>query len=286
MANCALADDSPWFRIPYNNTLTSDPVLNNTIRATAKLIARDGSSGQQGTAFYLGKFNGQHLMMTNFHVMPAGFRECREGAKVYFEMDKPRTFKCTSIIATFPDIETVFFAIHVSKDDEYLFENRGLKFDFQKSYKPGDRLVTAGYGYYKNNKSRLTYENSETCLVVSDPSFPLFMKADDPEVRKTFNAWSFAHSCATSHGDSGSALVSEDTGKVMGLNWAATVRPDEIIKSKTSIFDWIQNKNPLMWSNMSYGVPNKYILMAINKKNNSTLNEFLESNLQQGLAGL
>lgn len=259
-----------WSRIPVNGKLTSTESLNHIIQATARVDLPKSA----GSAFYVGKYQGKHLMMTNFHVMPNS-TDCRD-SRVYFEYFRKR-FRCSSFVAKFKDLETVFFTINVSKANEYIFENLAVKMDFTNDYKPGHRLVIAGYGQHKNTSHYLTYENSQTCMVASDTSKPKFLKVSSGQ--KSFNAYSFAHTCEISDGDSGSAIVSESTGVVIGINWSTSNKKPLDLKNSLTVFDWVEKQNPRVWESTSYGVPAKNILAMIRSTNNVLLNEFVSAQL-------
>lgn len=282
-----------WSRIFFDNTFTNDNILNRIIHATAKIVIPEaetsGMRAQQGTAFYLGKFNGEHLMMTNYHVM-SGSTQCRNfrsgnriQAKIYFETGNRKIFPCLRIIATFENLEATFFTISVPNSEESRFQNLALKFDFKRTYNPGDKLLTAGYGSFNNPHARLTYENSETCMLISNTSEPHWVLFEDQKAHKIFHSWSFSHSCEISPGDSGSPLVSRLTGKVIGLNWATNTSKAVSLQNSATVRNIMLSQDPSMWTDLSYGVPNLSILAAIQVKNDPILNEFINSNLEDSL---
>jgi len=262
-----------WSRQFVNGSLTSTDALNKLIKATARVDLKK----EQGTAFYLGKFNGEHLMLTNFHVMSER-DQCKTGS-IYFEYLK-KSFRCRTIIQKFKDFEATFFTISVSKNYEYMLEDVGLKFDFKNEYKPGHKVVTAGYGTHLNPGNHLTYENSQTCVVATTNFKSNFLNVVREGV--TYGAHSFVHACELSPGDSGSALVSETSGKVIGLNWATSdSKPTELL-SGLNVFNWIDKQVPALWNSMSYAVSATNIQAAIMSSKSVTLNEFSSA---QSLSG-
>ncbi len=257
-----------WSRTTYDGKLTSTEALNSAIKATARVDLKN----EQGSAFYLGKFNGVHLMLTNYHVLSEQ-EVCRTG-KVYFAYLQ-KSFRCGLIIDKFRDLEATFFTIRVDKKDEYRFENIALKFDFVNEYKPGHRLVTAGYGIERNNNGKLTYENSQTCVVATTTYKTVLLTVQSEE--KSYKARSFVHACEISSGDSGSAVISESTGKVVGLNWATSTSKPIALLNSLNVYEWIEKQSNLLWSYMSYAVPGGEIMNAIKASKNVTLNEFVNS---------
>lgn len=257
-----------WSRIPYE-ALTANESLNKVIKATGRI----DTPTQSGTAFYVGKYLDRHIMMTNYHVL-SDQTECTKG-KVYFQYFK-RKFSCYRILAKIKDIEATFFAIRVSKKQEVLFQNLAMKFDFKNNYSVGEKLLVAGYGENLNKKRTLTYENSDTCVVATSTSAPIFQTVHNTD--GTFNAWTFVHACEISHGDSGSAIISERTGKVIGINWATSSEKPIALLNKNTLWDWIRRQVPELWSSLSWGVPNAAILNSIQANKHPALLEFAYSN--------
>lgn len=260
-----------WSREFVNGSLTSTEALNKVIKATARVDLKT----DQGTAFYLGKFNGEHLMLTNYHVM-SDVTQCSRNGKIYFEYLNKK-FRCKAIIAKFKNFEATFFTIHVRKKEEYLLENLALKFDFKNEYKSGHKVVTAGYGIHENSKRKLTYENSQTCVVATTNFQGNFLTVTKESV--TYGAYSFVHACEISPGDSGSALVSETTGKVIGLNWAtAESKPLDLLNTLT-VFDWIEKQVPALWNSMSYAVSATNLQATIMSSDKDILHQFVKAQL-------
>jgi hypothetical protein len=260
-----------WSRVFFNGQLTGDESLNNLIKATARIDLRT----QSGTAFYVGKFLGKHIMVTNNHVL-SDSEECVTDGKIYFQYTNHK-YRCGRIIARFKDLELTFFSIHVAPKDEYLFENLALKFDFAKEHLPGERVITAGYGYHLNPGYRLTYENSPTCLIATPTVTPRFIQVRNDE--GVFNSWSFVNACEISPGDSGSALVDPNSGRVVGVNWATSSAKPMVLQNSYTVYDWIKTQNQMLWPSLSQGIPNSRILQKIRENRHPVLMEFLRANL-------
>jgi hypothetical protein len=260
-----------WSRIFYDGQLTGDEALNSLLKATARIDLKK----QSGTAFYVGKFLDRHIMVTNNHVLSTT-ADCENSGRVYFQY-LDRKFRCSRIISRFKNIELTFFSIRVSAKDEYLFENLALKFDFANEHFPNEKIITAGHGYHLNSNYYLTYENSSTCVIATPTNDPHFLEVKNDS--GTFNAWSFIHACEISPGDSGSAIVSEATGRVIGVNWATSSAKPAILQNSNVVFDWIKTQNPLLWGSLSQGIPNSVILQSIREQKHPVLMEFLRANL-------
>lgn len=265
-----------WSRVQYDGKYTSTDALNKVIAATARVDLKD----QRGTSFYLGQYGEEHLMLTNYHVM-SSVQQCRS-ATVYFRESQKR-FRCGRIVKAFADTESTFFTIRVSTDQTHFIRGKELPFDFSSEYKPGHKLVVAGYGIYGNPKDNLTLESSQTCVVVSTTFAPRKLSIKSKSDNKVYTAYSFAHACEISNGDSGAALMSEITGKVVGLNWAtSTAKPTDLLKSPT-VFDWIEKNDPRIWNSLSYGIPALNIAVNIHNSDDILLKQFVQANVAENL---
>ena len=260
-----------WSRLPYSEIKVPTDSLLKALSATAQINVRDGNAG---TSFYLGKVGDHHLMVTNYHVMST-LKECKKTTGK-FTVAKKR-FRCQRILNAIPHTETTFFTIGISENDGI----EPLMFDFINEYKPGHKIVVAGYGEHKNFPSKLTYDNSPTCVVATSTFKPKFLSS--LEDSKIYSAYSFVHACEISRGDSGAALLSESTGKVIGVNWATSTRKASELQFSNTVLDWIENNDSRMWSSMSYGVPALEILNALRQSKEPILHEFISMTLASPL---
>src|SRR5690606_26749516 len=97
-------------------------------------------------------------------------------------------------------------------------------------------------------------------------------------VENRYKAWAFLHACETSSGDSGSVIVSERTGKIVGLTWATSQNKDTNMKNSNTVFDWIETQDSRLWESMSLAVPTKLIMNEIFTSKNQTLLSFVDRN--------
>ncbi len=264
-ASVQLQIGEEWSRQKLINSRPTNYHLNRLIRATARVKTKDSI----GSAVYLGKFGEHHLMMTNHHVINS---DCRgKEIEIRFEALGVKT-KCLRILAKYPQLETTFFTINVSHRYRSLFESLAMEIDFN-DVEAGEKLVTAGYGNHLNKSSVLTYEDSKTCVVATPSKSSRFVR-----VNKQYQAWTFLHACETSTGDSGSVIVSERTGKVVGLVWATSMNKHTDLKNSNTVFDWIARQDPRMWENLSLAVPTRFIMNEIFVSKNATLLSWVEQN--------
>lgn len=232
-----------WGRKSY--THESVTKISPNIREQAKAVARfDG-----GTAFYLGKFDGKHLMATNHHVLP-GALKCYSFNWVSFILIDD-FFSCKNFIATFSDVELTIFELKVKPEDEIALKGLGIK--LLDSPKDTERLYGIGYGF-QNNPMRKS-------LLVSDDEHCKFFSSEtryikDPDTINTANyqVWSRPVGCDFSHGDSGSPVLNE-LGEFVGINWTGGAPKPSKVQDSRYLDEILGSQDPEIWENLSYIVP-------------------------------
>lgn len=235
------------------------------LNLTARIDSEKG-----GTAFYVGKYAGYYLMITNYHTFSEQI--CANSkTQIYFQQLKQR-LRCQKLIAQFKDIEVTFFAIRIPDSLKPYFETHQLKFDFQKSAQLREPLLTAGFGDYQNTSRRLTFEDSSHCMVLTDPLQPRFIQATGTP----FGAWSFVHGCEISSGDSGSAVLNRNTNKIVGINWATHADKSQDEENYKQIENFIQTQSPKLWTSFSLVTP----AWVIKKYVQEYTEQFLLENVQ------
>jgi len=66
--------------------------------------------------------------------------------------------------------------------------------------------------------------------------------------------WAFAVGCDASDGDSGSPIVTRDTGDIIGILWGAAPKTP-IVQSSQSLDNMIKENSPAIWKDLNYAVP-------------------------------
>ncbi|MEN9723410.1 MAG: Trypsin-like peptidase domain [Pseudomonadota bacterium] len=201
-----------------------------------------------GTAFYLGKFAGKHLMGTNHHVQPS--MSCQGSAR--FQVLE-KSFPCKQVIGHWPAIDFALFEISVSALDEPLMLAIGQSFQFDRPLVAGQALLTMGFGVAQNPGRRLVFNQDHDCKVFSGDF--RFMSDPDEFNPGSYQAWSFANGCDVSHGDSGSAMVDRDTGEIIGIIWTGRIPKSREAQSSAILGEWLRTQDPQIWTQMSYAVP-------------------------------
>ena len=89
----------------------------------------------------------------------------------------------------------------------------------------------------------------------------------DPDTLNTesYSAWSFAHGCDTSHGDSGSAIVDRATGRPIGIHWTGKVPKSSRVRTSGYLADLLASPSDDVWSELGYAVPAAKIKEVVSK---------------------
>src|SRR5690606_2483014 len=81
-----------------------------------------------------------------------------------------------------------------------------------------------------------------------------FMADPDTINPGPYRAWSFAHGCDISHGDSGSAFFSRESGEMIGIVWTAATPKDPLIRTRDYL-DSLRPTDEAIWTKLGYTVP-------------------------------
>lgn len=258
----------------YRQLLLSNPfaAINDTYRigdewgkkpVTAEILAKatpafrraalaTASTGS-ATAFYLGEFNGQLVVASNHHVFPqAG--SCL-GRTINFAALGVKG-RCSTFYGSWPEIDLSLFAIKVAGPAEAgKLNSVGRNFDFANPLAMEMPLVTIGFGV-GNNPNHLMMANQDAdCKVFSREGESRFMADPDTINPGEYKAWSFANGCDVSHGDSGSAMVDRNTGRVVGIIWTGKIPKSPQAQSSAHLQELLRNPTEEIWTELSYSVP-------------------------------
>lgn len=240
---------STWGKHPVSSVdLTENSAVARAVSATGSL--------RGATTFYLGTFNGRHVIATNRHVCPTAQR-C---------LEKPVTFPVLGITTNvseyyggWPDIDLALLAVSLTPSEASALDTVGRNFDFNASLHAGEPLVTAGFGVYRNEARRLVVGYDRDCRVFSAANDFRFMLDPDRINPSRSQVWSFANGCDISHGDSGSALVDRDTGDVVGILWTGAFPKTDDAQDSDNLESWLAAGAPEIWTQLNYGVPARKI---------------------------
>ncbi|MDC1174408.1 serine protease [Bacteriovoracaceae bacterium] len=232
----------------------------------APSVGRAVTFQNKGTAFYIGKHNGEYLVATNAHVL-TNVPFCQMGPmlspRFYFE-DFADGLYCRQIIGSWKEIDLAIISLRVSRDQEYFFDRKEeFKFHKSASVDKFTELVTFGHGEVNNPSYKLTYDDSSDCKVLSQTNrFRSVLKEDDPLKHKIP---SFATGCDISRGDSGSPVIDKSNGTLLGIIWGTRNKKPLKIKSSAYIHLLSEQNHEDIWKYMSYAIPTKEIFDRVEK---------------------
>lgn len=218
-------------------------IFRNAVQSTARF--------RHGTAFYLGKFNDRHLMATNSHVSSSD--KCFGEVAAFPFLENVWAF-CAEIIGRWTDIDILIFEVEVDwPEDEEALSRVGMNFSYDEPPQMGRKLLTAGFGGAGNPHGKMTIGKDNDCIVFSDEI--RFLRDPDEQAPNSHRVWSFANGCDVSHGDSGSAMVDQDTGDVRGIIWTTKTPKDARVRDPSFLKEMIDHQDERIWSEISYAVP-------------------------------
>lgn len=219
---------------------------------TALRTAKFGSFLGSGTAFYLGKFNGKHIMASNYHVISTA-QDCQQGRAEFTMINK--IFKCEEFLGSWSDVDYSLVAIKVKPEDEASLKGLGENMTWTSKPYKGQKLLTIGHGFANNSSQKLVSNQDDDCITYSKDDDVRFMADPDDVNPGPYKAWSFANGCDVSHGDSGSAMVDRDTGETVGIIWTGRIPKDTKVQDPTYLADIYHQNSEDVWKQLSYAVP-------------------------------
>jgi hypothetical protein len=229
---------------------------------TALVYYRDRDLQKVGTAFFVGRLKGKPLFLTNEHVLNKvncslsqihffdrqGFRQSAYCEKIYFSYGE----------STESDV-TLF---SLSERWSHMLPQDLLELDFHYSPHPGDQLAQVGFGQKIRLPSGLEtrerfylklpmqLETGEDC-VLSSAAGRLFktLMPKEREGRDYIVDFAFATGCSIRSGDSGSAVLNLNTGKIIGLFYSG-VTINQV--SRDVWKQWVGTQHPGVWQRGSF----------------------------------
>ncbi|MCO4756107.1 MAG: trypsin-like peptidase domain-containing protein [Bacteriovoracaceae bacterium] len=232
---------SAWSKLPITHeTLNSLPEnLRTSSLSTAKFLG--------GTSFYLGKFDGRHVMATNYHVLPSPLN-CYGLNRAHFPIFN-KSFSCKNFIAGIPQIDMTLFEIRVPQKDEQDLETLTFKFgdDTKES-----ALYGLGFGGWGNPKRQLLLSHDKNCKFFSKE----IREMSDPDTINPvdYKVWSKAIGCDFSHGDSGAPIFNVE-GEFLGIFWTGSAPKPQYLKNDAYLDQIMKDGSEVIWTELSYMSP-------------------------------
>lgn len=232
------------------------PVTQDSVNSARPAFRRAAlATAQTGgaTGFYLGKFDGAFVMATNHHVFTQP-SACL-GRSIRFPLLGVNVV-CEKFLGTWPEIDLALFTVRVSSEsDAAKLESVAANFQFREDVRAGQTLLTIGFGVAGNNGRQVMANEDSDCYVFSQAGDYRQMADPDRWNPGTYRAWSFAMGCDASHGDSGSAIVDRESGKVVGIIWTGRIPKNPTVQSSQNLTQLFRSGDEMIWQELSYAVP-------------------------------
>lgn len=248
-----------WGKIPV-----TQEQLEDESSAFSRAARRTASFGG-GTSFYLGKFNNEHVMATNHHVMETA-PECKSKSAKFTKLGI--TAACDKFLGTWTSVDLTLFTLKgLSDADAKALGEVAENFDYAAELTNGQTLITIGFGIADNPLREMVGNQDSDCVVhsadkavdgdefVTQKNSFRFMNDPDELNPGPYKAWSFANGCDVSHGDSGSAMVDRSSGRVVGIIWTARIPKNPKVQKSDFLRQLLKNPTIDIWKELSYAVP-------------------------------
>ena len=223
-----------WNRQP----LKEAKIHKNEINRVAKV--------NNGSGFYLGRFNDKHIVATNNHVWEES-NSCEKTTITFTSLNLK--VPCKKLLHRWPEIDLALITI-----DYYPSIDQLGTVTFSKIEPYQDLpLLTIGRGSYKNDEDKLKVEQSEDCRILLDYS----------KLKKRKGVWTLPVGCDISAGDSGSPVYHLQTGELIGIVWGAMGRNFGYSSSEIRELQQDPHFHNLLRQESSYIVPFYQFLSTI-----------------------
>ncbi len=238
-------------RIYKQHSQQLDSLIENTVLINVNTL---NSKVTRGTGFYIGKHKGNHIFITNHHVMSKS--QC-DKAIISFINKSGTTTKadCDQILLAHSSAEHSDITIFTIPEKQLAgFVGKGLTIDWNFKLESKVKLAIAGFGaklsrvgrvdnqrILRSFRMRLNYDSD--CVTLNAKIYYM----------TPFNVGdTFIIGCDAIGGDSGSAVIERSTGKVVGLLWGASDKGT--VSSKVLWKELIGTSDPRLFSNSSRAI--------------------------------
>jgi hypothetical protein len=250
-----------WSKLELTQIPSHQRLIHQKAQTTAKILG--------ATGFYLGKFAGIHLAITNWHVCPRHW-PCIQYPFRLEQID--RRSRIDNLVLAIKEIDLAVLTLDIpngSALDQFLIK-RQQNFSWNYQYKKGTPLLTMGHGVHLNPQNKLKVEFAGNCFL-ADEKIKMIMDPDQLN-SADFQVWSLPTGCDASGNDSGSPFYDLKTGELIGILWTAR-RPRMPQLTDDSFFKQaIKQQHSLIWNSLTYFVPARAIrsvlIKEIQKKRN------------------
>ena len=241
---------------------TSNPHIKRLIENTVLINTPQKGDLARGTGLYLGKHNSKHLFMTNEHVLSKRF-DCEKVQITFLKKGLQQGYaNCEEILVAYgKNIKMDMTLFTISDDDAERMLGQGLELDPFSNLTSGTKLVHNGFGVKRpasgsrardlQKKYNPKVGKDDDCVIVSPNGTLKTISTKGGNVANTFTI-----GCDISSGDSGSALLDRETGKVIGLIWGAgeSLDDDDLISSQELHQKIVGSNDERVWKNMGFAI--------------------------------
>ncbi len=215
-----------------------------------RMIATATGMLNGATSFYIGDYEGYHVVASNNHVCPTS---CL-GKSVRFPILN-FSAKVIKFFGTWTDIDMSLMAIELTDEQAAALKPFARPFDFNRAIETGEELITVGFGRGDNPNGYLVANEDSDCKVFSGKDEFRFMRDPDELNPGRYEVWSFANGCDVSHGDSGSAMVDRQSGNVIGIVWTGRIPKSEKVQHSDYLDNMLATHSEEIWKELTYAVP-------------------------------
>lgn len=253
---------TPWREAYQQSGL---PFIKDHIENTVLINTPAARGVGRGTGFYIGIHQGRHLFLTNAHVL--GSHECRGTTITFLKSNlTPGRASCEKILVSlFKRDESDMTLFSVNENQLKDFAGKGLELDLDFSPRAGQMLMQYGFGIKSIPRFRDAEQAQRAftgnanidsdCAVIS----PNDVLQTVPDMSGKLVHHNISIGCDVTGGDSGSAIVDRETGRVVALLWASGINPRE--RDRISSADlWasvIGSEDPRIWKNFAFAISMK-----------------------------
>jgi hypothetical protein len=210
-----------------------------------------------GSGFYLGQYEGEHLIGTSAHIFKKIPSCSILPVVVTFSLANEKYY-CAKVVGAWREIDFAIITLKKKskrgedETDKFLESINPLQFAFDTQIRKGEALFTGGHGKHNNPNSKLTINSDSDCMIYSQTGEE--KKLSDPRQRSSLSVPSFAIGCDISSGDSGGPAIARNTGLVHGVIWSTKTPKPVRFRSRTFLTDLWQTNNAEIWEHMAYAV--------------------------------
>ncbi len=203
-------------RVQVGQTWDRKPAVSIYKQSVAVLLQKShGQDFYRGSAFYIGKHFGKHVVITNQHLLRY---RCSKTFFVFSEYNNQiKKFRCKKILNSWgPEVglDLALVELNIKEEDNDFFNGKALKIDWNWLPSAGQRFRSIGAARRDAHMSMarfyLTEESSRWCRLFSKERE--FVEISSIQLR-----YAFVTGCDASHGDSGSPIFDYASGYVVGI---------------------------------------------------------------------